>query len=151
MTIYAIVKTTVTAHENGVGNLPDGSVSVTSVEDLEQLQMKQLVELFNITSPLKKIKRFSSKKQAQTKVWERLPELATHTRGDTLVELYVAQFAGRRIHILAKKNPRQSHTHGHMIWEKQLKDGMSFEQYTRVGGRIHDLLIDIRMERLELK
>jgi len=147
--IYAIAGLTVTQHENGAST-PEDAIIVASVDDLGQLKMKQLVDLYNILSPLRKVKRFSSKERAQEQVWEVLPRLADHTRGETLAELYAAQFAGRKLHLKVKENPWQPHTQANVAWEK-LKDGMTFEQYLRAGGRIHNLLVDIRLERLELR
>ena len=148
--IYAIAGTVVTEHENGAKNFPDGSITVSKVDELKQLKMPALVALYNTASPLNRIKKFTSKAQAQKRVWDVLPQLVELNRGDTLIGLYVAKFAGKKLHIRSKKNPRKAHTHAHVVWEK-LKEGMTFEQYIRAGGRVHDLLIDIRKERLELQ
>lgn len=148
--IYSIVGTTVTEHDDSVENFPEGSITVASIDELDKLKMKQLVDLYNVTSPLRQIKRFTSKKMAREKVWSRLPQLANHHESETLQEVCIAKFAGRKLHINDKKNPRKAHTHAHVVWEK-LKDGMTLKQYLKAGGTFHDLLIDIRLERLVLK
>ena len=61
-----------------------------------------------------------------------------------------SKMTGKHIYKLSKTNPRRAGTFGHKSWEC-IKDGMSFEDYLRAGGRNKDLAWDITKGYVELK
>lgn len=53
-----------------------------------------------------------------------------------------SSLAGKKIKILAKENPRREGTHGHKSFSL-MKDGMTYEEFVKAGGRPADLKWDI--------
>src|SRR5262249_44522283 len=60
------------------------------------------------------------------------------------------KFAGRFVFRLVKENPRRPGTHGYNSF-KLISDGMTYEEYRRLGGRNNDLQWDIDHKWVEMR
>ena len=62
------------------------------------------------------------------------------------------EFAGKKIYLVGKDNPRREGTHGHRSMEVvKNKPGITFEDYISGGGRRVDLKGSIELKQVELK
>ena len=61
-----------------------------------------------------------------------------------------SNFSGKRIFKISKSNPRKPGTLGHQSFEL-IKDGMTFEEYKKAGGRNQDLRWDAEHGFVEVK
>lgn len=57
--------------------------------------------------------------------------------------------SSKKIKKLVQENPRREGTHGFKSWEK-IENGMTVAEYTQVGGRMNDLLWEIKKKNVEL-
>ena len=60
-----------------------------------------------------------------------------------------SQFSGRKLTKLAKDNPRQKGTWGWKSWNL-IKNGMTYEDYLKAGGRRNDLAWDVARKRIKV-
>lgn len=62
------------------------------------------------------------------------------------------EYAGKKIYLVGKENPRREGTHGHRSMEVvRNKPGVTFEDYIAGGGRRVDLKGSIELKQVELK
>jgi hypothetical protein len=62
----------------------------------------------------------------------------------------VSKFSGKKIHKLAKENPRREGSIGFKSYGL-IKNGMTYDQYISAGGRRQDLAFDLAHKHVELR
>lgn len=61
-----------------------------------------------------------------------------------------SQYAGKRLHIVTKTNPRRAGTAGWNSFEV-MREGMTYEEYRLKGGRSNDLAWDVAHGYVEMR
>lgn len=146
-----------------------GTISI----DLDKASPKALVEFYNQHSGAKPITKFKDQPTAKRRIAELVAahnELASGSSKASEVKKKEkaskpakaagdgkrgrkSPMTGKKLYKVGehkKTNPRREGTHGYKSWEK-IKDGMTYEDFVKGGGRNRDLAHDVQEGRIELK
>ena len=161
----------VKAYRGAPVDVVEGDIIVWTKDHMSRVPTPVLVTLYNTIRPEKPITKFRDRKAAENTMWPTLEVLAgkplpgakamaaakkgTKTTKTTKAAKTstgagrTSAFSGKTITRLVDKNPRREGTHGFKSFAL-IKDGMTYDEYIKKGGRRNDLDWDIKHKYVKL-